>query len=105
MMGITGVNDLKMFYNPIPNQDIGICLGVFEGNNLLVGEEPGLFQKLMPYTLVATKNTLLFRYNTQYALKGWPVPIQRKLKLSTLQKHSWIYERLNRIKQQLLTPL
>lgn len=70
VLSISGVEPLEMFYYPNkPNgtKEVGICLGAFSGNNIVVGEDSALLNKELSYTMVAKKGLLVFKYPTKSA--------------------------------------
>ena len=105
-MSIVGVGQLELFHNPrsTNSSNIGVCIGSFKGEDLLVGEDSALFKKELGYSMVAKKGLLVFRYPSASAQQGWPSECQKQLRFGALTKYKWIYERLLRLEQQLLGP-
>ena len=79
-------------------------MGSFSGENVLVCEDSVFFNRPLGYSLVAKKGTTLMRYPADTAPQSWPLDTQKGLRRSCLAKYKWLYERINRLETQLLTP-
>ena len=53
--------------------------------------------------MVAVTDVVFYSISTKDAFAVWPVECQNELKLQTLEKYSWFYERLLRIEELLTT--
>ena len=73
---------LQNFNNPknSGNQSLGVCLGSFKGNNILVGEDSALFKIPCEYSLVSGENLLVMRYPVKAAQLAWPSETQKQLR-------------------------
>ena len=90
------INDklpLRNFIDPQQSnsKDIGVKVGSFGGQYILVGEESGMLKQDINYTLVAGDNLLVMRYSVRNALQAWPYETQRQLKQQSFEKYYWIY--------------
>ena len=87
------VKPLDLFHNPkdSPFAKIGVCLGTFTEKDTILAEDSGLFKENMNYTLVAGKGLLVYRYDVNNALKGWPVDTIKEMRKNVLTKYEWIY--------------
>ena len=86
------------------NGNLGICVGSFSGENVLVGEDSVFFSRPLGYSIVAKKGTTLMRYPASTAIQSYPLDTQKALRRRSITKYKWLYERVNRLETQLLAP-
>jgi len=95
------VQPLEYFNNPKDGtfSKIGLCLGSFTQRDTIIGEDSGLFQENLNYTLVAGKGLVAYRYSVNNALRGWHVDTIKDMRKQCRDKYDWIYQRMARVER------
>jgi hypothetical protein len=75
-------------------------MGVIRAINL-VGEDAVMFQQPLIYSLKTKTQVLAWRYPRELAQLHFPSEIKDELKVNSLPKYRWLFERMDRFETQL----
>ena len=79
---------------------MGVKIGIINDLNI-VCEDAIMFNQLLIYSLKCSKNVIAWRYPREMVLKHFPSELKSELSISSLPKYRFLFERLNRVEQQL----
>jgi CRP-like cAMP-binding protein len=98
----TDCKNLQLWQNPADsgNQSIGVKVGIIKDKNF-VCEDALFFNQPLIYSMRCKHTVLAWRYKAEDCLKNFSDEFHNELRIQSLRKYQWLFQRLDRIEVQL----